>query len=181
VVTHQLQVERRTAKTHRPKTNSLTLDHATNVVRLVFFAAGRCFRRVFLSVSRVMTRSPASRKRHVCETRFTSNKQERNVPDVLSGHVTRSGMPRPSDRGSPTTTRRRIIGIFPSRNKTYSIYHADRAISWQIVSRLLGISAFQHTQPASCITFTLRNKYGGYYRHASYFCSRCETAIHRVK
>ena len=129
-----------------------------------------------------MTRGPpASRKRHVCETRFTSNKQKRNVPDVLSGHVTRSGMPRPSDRGSPTTTRRRIISIFSSRNKTYSIYHADRAISWQIVSRLLGISAFQHTQPASCITFTLRNKYGGYYRHASYFCSRCETAIHRVK
>jgi len=31
VVTHQLQVERRTAKAHRPKTNALPLDHATNV------------------------------------------------------------------------------------------------------------------------------------------------------
>jgi len=30
VVTHQLQVERRTAKAHRPKTNALPLDHATN-------------------------------------------------------------------------------------------------------------------------------------------------------
>jgi len=29
VVTHQLQVERRTAKAHRPKTNALPLDHAT--------------------------------------------------------------------------------------------------------------------------------------------------------
>jgi len=28
VVTHQLQVERRTAKAHRPKTNALPLDHA---------------------------------------------------------------------------------------------------------------------------------------------------------
>jgi len=30
VVTHQLQVERRTAKAHRPKTNALPLDYATN-------------------------------------------------------------------------------------------------------------------------------------------------------
>jgi len=30
VVTHQLQVERRTAKAHRPKTNALPLVHATN-------------------------------------------------------------------------------------------------------------------------------------------------------
>jgi len=30
VVTHQLQVERRRAKAHRPKTNALPLDHATN-------------------------------------------------------------------------------------------------------------------------------------------------------
>ena len=30
MVTHQLQVERRTAKAHRPKTNTLPLDHATN-------------------------------------------------------------------------------------------------------------------------------------------------------
>jgi len=30
VVTHQLQVERRTAKAHRPKTDALPLDHATN-------------------------------------------------------------------------------------------------------------------------------------------------------
>jgi len=30
VVTHQLQVERRTVKAHRPKTNALPLDHATN-------------------------------------------------------------------------------------------------------------------------------------------------------
>ena len=30
MVTHQLQVERRTAKAHRPKTNALPLDHATN-------------------------------------------------------------------------------------------------------------------------------------------------------
>ena len=30
MVTHQLQVERRTAKGHRPKTNALPLDHTTN-------------------------------------------------------------------------------------------------------------------------------------------------------
>jgi len=30
VVTHQLQVERRTAKGHRPKTDALPLDHTTN-------------------------------------------------------------------------------------------------------------------------------------------------------
>ena len=30
MVTHQLQVERRTAKAHRPKTNAVPLDHATN-------------------------------------------------------------------------------------------------------------------------------------------------------
>jgi len=30
VVTHQLQVEHRTAKAHRPKTDALPLDHATN-------------------------------------------------------------------------------------------------------------------------------------------------------
>ena len=30
VVTHQLQVERRTAKAHRPKTDALPLDHVTN-------------------------------------------------------------------------------------------------------------------------------------------------------
>ena len=30
MVTHQLQVERRTAKAHRPKTNALPLDHAAN-------------------------------------------------------------------------------------------------------------------------------------------------------
>jgi len=30
VVTHQLQVERRTAKGHRPKTDALWLDYATN-------------------------------------------------------------------------------------------------------------------------------------------------------
>ena len=30
MVTHQLQVERRTAKAYRPKTNALPLDHATN-------------------------------------------------------------------------------------------------------------------------------------------------------
>ena len=30
MVTHQLQVERRTAKAHRPKTNALPLDHTTN-------------------------------------------------------------------------------------------------------------------------------------------------------
>jgi len=29
VVTHQLQVERRTAKAHWPKTNALPLNHAT--------------------------------------------------------------------------------------------------------------------------------------------------------
>jgi len=32
VVTYQLQVERRTAKAHRPKTDALPLDHVTNVV-----------------------------------------------------------------------------------------------------------------------------------------------------
>jgi len=31
VVTHQLQVERRTAKGHRPKTDALPLDYTTNV------------------------------------------------------------------------------------------------------------------------------------------------------
>jgi len=31
VVTHQLQVERRTAKAHRPKTDALPLDHVTNL------------------------------------------------------------------------------------------------------------------------------------------------------
>jgi len=31
VVTHQLQVERRTAKAHRPKTDALPLDHAANL------------------------------------------------------------------------------------------------------------------------------------------------------
>jgi len=31
VVTHQLQVERRTAKAHRPKTNALPLDYATRI------------------------------------------------------------------------------------------------------------------------------------------------------
>jgi len=30
VVTHQLQVERRTAKAHQPKTSALPLDYATN-------------------------------------------------------------------------------------------------------------------------------------------------------
>jgi len=37
VVTHQLQVERRTAKAHRPKTNALPLDHATST-RAVYSA-----------------------------------------------------------------------------------------------------------------------------------------------
>jgi len=31
VVTHQLQVERRTAKAHRPKTDALPLDYATTM------------------------------------------------------------------------------------------------------------------------------------------------------
>jgi len=31
VVTHQLQVERRTAKAHRPKTDALPLDYATKL------------------------------------------------------------------------------------------------------------------------------------------------------
>jgi len=34
VVTHQLQVERRTAKARRPKTDVLPLDHSTNVTYL---------------------------------------------------------------------------------------------------------------------------------------------------
>jgi len=34
VVTHQLQIERRTAKGHRPKTDALPLDHTTNAVQL---------------------------------------------------------------------------------------------------------------------------------------------------
>jgi len=34
VVTHQLQVERRTAKARRPKTDVLPLDHATNQLML---------------------------------------------------------------------------------------------------------------------------------------------------
>jgi len=33
VVTHQLQVERRIAKGHRPKTDALPLDYATNRVQ----------------------------------------------------------------------------------------------------------------------------------------------------
>jgi len=37
VVTHQLQVERRTAKAHRPKTNALPLDHATNTNNTRFY------------------------------------------------------------------------------------------------------------------------------------------------
>jgi len=37
VVTHQLQVERRTAKAHRPKINALPLDHAkVTDVRIYF-------------------------------------------------------------------------------------------------------------------------------------------------
>ena len=32
MVTHQLQVERRTAKGHRPKTDALPLDHTTNLI-----------------------------------------------------------------------------------------------------------------------------------------------------
>ena len=32
MLTHQLQVERRTAKARRPKTDVLPLDHATNLV-----------------------------------------------------------------------------------------------------------------------------------------------------
>ena len=35
MVIHQLQVERRTAKAHRPKTNALPLDHATNQLSLL--------------------------------------------------------------------------------------------------------------------------------------------------
>jgi len=35
VVTHQLQVERRTAKGHRPKTNALPLDYATNTTTIM--------------------------------------------------------------------------------------------------------------------------------------------------
>jgi len=31
VVTHQLQVERRTAKAHWPKTDAIPLDHVTNL------------------------------------------------------------------------------------------------------------------------------------------------------
>ena len=37
MVTHQLQVERRTAKAHRPKTNALPLDHATNHLFVCLF------------------------------------------------------------------------------------------------------------------------------------------------
>ena len=41
MVTHQLQVERTTAKAHRPKTNALPLDHATNFVLYVVCVAVR--------------------------------------------------------------------------------------------------------------------------------------------
>jgi len=41
VVTHQLQVERRTAKAHRPKTDALPLDHVTNVVFTILKRRGR--------------------------------------------------------------------------------------------------------------------------------------------
>jgi len=34
VVIHQLQVERRTAKAHRPKTDALPLDHVTNTLKV---------------------------------------------------------------------------------------------------------------------------------------------------
>ena len=40
MVTHQLQVERRTAKVHRPKTNALPLDHATSATSPPEFAVG---------------------------------------------------------------------------------------------------------------------------------------------
>jgi len=39
VVTHQLQVERRAAKAHRPKTNAIPLDYATNAKERIFTAA----------------------------------------------------------------------------------------------------------------------------------------------
>jgi len=39
VVTHQLQVERRTAKAHLPKTDALPLDHVTNVANVIAYAA----------------------------------------------------------------------------------------------------------------------------------------------
>jgi len=35
VVTHQLQVERRTAKAHRPKIDALPLDHVANYARAI--------------------------------------------------------------------------------------------------------------------------------------------------
>jgi len=38
VVTHQLQVERRTAKARRPKTDALPLDHVDLVTITVFHA-----------------------------------------------------------------------------------------------------------------------------------------------
>jgi len=44
VVTHQLQVERRTAKARRPKTDVLPLVHATNVERAVEVKRPVCFR-----------------------------------------------------------------------------------------------------------------------------------------
>jgi len=50
VVTHQLQVERSTAKAHRPKTDALPLDHVDGQVRFRGGAEGgeirrRCGRR----------------------------------------------------------------------------------------------------------------------------------------
>jgi len=42
VVTHQLQVERRTAKAHRPKTDALPLDHATNPYSIDFASCSFC-------------------------------------------------------------------------------------------------------------------------------------------
>jgi len=51
VVTHQLQVERRTAKdTHRPKTDALPLDHITNLVNLNSAATWQILKSDFLIV-----------------------------------------------------------------------------------------------------------------------------------
>jgi len=42
VVTHQLQVERRTAKAHRPKTDALPLDYATNKAHIAEISISGC-------------------------------------------------------------------------------------------------------------------------------------------
>ena len=74
MVTHQLQVERRTAKGHRPKTDALPLDHTTNTfiggwfgnICVLYFQRAACstFQTCILNSHRVPLSNPA-KTRHV--------------------------------------------------------------------------------------------------------------------